>query len=310
MKAAVIGTGYLGRFHAQKYAKLKNITLVGVCDNNKQQADKVAKELGVIAFYDYRLLAKKVDCVSIALPTQLHFVAAKFFLENQVSVLVEKPITTTVKEAQELINIASKNNLTLQVGHLERFNPALIALEKILKNPSFIEIHRLSPFNPRGADVNVVLDLMIHDIEIIQNLMQCEIKDIKTIGVPVLTKKIDICNARIEFTNNCVVNVSASRVSRKSERKMRVFQENKYFVIDFQEKTLSIFVNKKIDNNITPDQSSITSQILTFDKSDAIMDEIISFIYSINNNIRPIVNGEDGKLALSTALKITKEIQK
>ena len=202
MKVAVIGVGYLGRFHAQKYAKIDSVELVGVCDNDKQRADKVASELSVKAFYDYKELANIVDCVSIVLPTKLHHKAGKFFLLNNVNVLIEKPITSTVKEADELIKIANQNNLTLQVGHLERFNPAIIALKKRLKKPLFIEIHRLSSFNPRGSDVNVVLDLMIHDIDIIQNLLKCEIKDIKTVGIKVLTNEIDICNARIEFINN------------------------------------------------------------------------------------------------------------
>lgn len=309
VKAAVIGVGYLGRFHGQKYQALAQVDLVGVCDNNPAQADKVAQELGVGAWYDYRQLAGKVDCVSIVLPTQLHFEAAKFFLENNIHVLVEKPITTTVEQAQGLIQIANNKQLILQVGHLERFNPALIALAAVLKNPSFIEIHRLAPFNSRGADVNVVLDLMIHDIDIVQSLLKCNIKNLQTIGVPVLTQEIDICNARIAFENGCVVNVSASRVSHKSERKMRIFQENKYLIVDFQEKTLSIFENTAQDKQV-PNPSSIKSEVMTFDNTDVIMDEIVSFISTITNKTQPIVSGEAGKLALLTALRITREIEK
>ncbi len=308
MQAAVIGVGYLGRFHAQKYAVLKGVELVGVCDSNPQQADKVAQQLQTRAFYDYQQLISLVDCVSIVLPTQLHFQVAQLFLDNGVHVLLEKPITTTVAQAQILIDIAQKNQLVLQVGHLERFNPVLLALAKVLDNPNFIEIHRLASFNTRGTDVNVVLDLMIHDIDIIQSLLKCEIKDIQAIGVPVLTKQIDICNARIRFDNGCVVNVSASRVSNKSERKMRIFQKNKYLIVDFQERTLTIFSNQNPVDGM-PNQSSIQSEIITFDNADAIMEEIIAFTQAIQNHTPPIVSGEDGKLALLTALKITQETQ-
>ena len=211
-------------------------------------------------------------------------------------------------EADELIKIAQDEQLVLQVGHLERFNPALMKASELLDKPSFIETQRLSSFNPRGADVNVILDLMIHDIDIIQNLLACGIKSIKTIGVPVLTKEVDICNARLEFDNGCVANVSASRVSSKSERKMRIFQENTYMSVDFQEKTLSIYRNESQKTDI-PDQTSISSQIMTFNKSDAILDEIISFIETIRTEGKPVVSGIDGRAALLTALEITEKIK-
>ena len=308
MKVAVIGVGYLGKFHAQKYAHLEGVKLVGVCDSNYDQAKQIATELNTKAFSDYKKLADKVDAVSIVTPTQLHFQIAKFFLTNKVHVLVEKPITSKVVEADELIKIANDEQLILQVGHLERFNPALMKASELLDKPSFIETQRLSSFNPRGADVNVILDLMIHDIDIIQNLLACGIKSIKTIGVPVLTKEVDICNARLEFDNGCVANVSASRVSSKSERKMRIFQENTYMSVDFQEKTLSIYRNESQKTDI-PDQTSISSQIMTFNKSDAILDEIISFIETIKAEGKPVVSGIDGRAALLTALEITEKIK-
>ena len=308
MKVAVIGVGYLGKFHAQKYANLEGVKLIGVCDSNLDQAKLIAKELKTKAFNDYQQLADKVDAVSIVTPTQLHFQIAKFFLTNKVHVLVEKPITSKVVEADELIKIAQDEQLVLQVGHLERFNPALMKASELLDKPSFIETQRLSSFNPRGADVNVILDLMIHDIDIIQNLLACGIKSIQTIGVPVLTKEVDICNARLEFDNGCVANVSASRVSSKSERKMRIFQENTYMSVDFQEKTLSIYRNESQKTDI-PDQTSISSQIMTFNKSDAILDEIISFIETIKAEGKPVVSGIDGRAALLTALEITEKIK-
>ena len=308
MKVAVIGVGYLGKFHAQKYANLEGVKLIGVCDSNLDQAKLIAKELKTKAFNDYQQLADKVDAVSIVTPTQLHFQIAKYFLTNKVHVLVEKPITSKVVEADELIKIAQDEQLILQVGHLERFNPALMKASELLDKPSFIETQRLSSFNPRGADVNVILDLMIHDIDIIQNLLACGIKSIKTIGVPVLTKEVDICNARLEFDNGCVANVSASRVSSKSERKMRIFQENTYMSVDFQEKTLSIYRNESQKTDI-PDQTSISSQIMTFNKSDAILDEIISFIETIKAEGKPVVSGIDGRAALLTALEITEKIK-
>ena len=308
MKVAVIGVGYLGKFHAQKYANLEGVKLIGVCDSNLDQAKLIAKELKTKAFSDYQQLADKVDAVSIVTPTQLHFQIAKYFLTNKVHVLVEKPITSKVVEADELIKIAQDEQLILQVGHLERFNPALMKASELLDKPSFIETQRLSSFNPRGADVNVILDLMIHDIDIIQNLLACGIKSIQTIGVPVLTKEVDICNARLEFDNGCVANVSASRVSSKSERKMRIFQENTYMSVDFQEKTLSIYRNESQKTDI-PDQTSISSQIMTFNKSDAILDEIISFIETIKAEGKPVVSGIDGRAALLTALEITEKIK-
>ena len=308
MKVAVIGVGYLGKFHAQKYANLEGVKLIGVCDSNLDQAKLIAKELKTKAFSDYQQLADKVDAVSIVTPTQLHFQIAKYFLTKKVHVLVEKPITSKVVEADELIKIAQDEQLILQVGHLERFNPALMKASELLDKPSFIETQRLSSFNPRGADVNVILDLMIHDIDIIQNLLACGIKSIKTIGVPVLTKEVDICNARLEFDNGCVANVSASRVSSKSERKMRIFQENTYMSVDFQEKTLSIYRNESQKTDI-PDQTSISSKIMTFNKSDAILDEIISFIETIKAEGKPVVSGIDGRAALLTALEITEKIK-
>ena len=306
MKVAVIGVGYLGRFHAQKYDSIEGVDLIGVCDANEEQAQKVAQELKTTAYTDYHQLIDQVDLVSIVVPTQKHYEVAKEFLAKGVNVLLEKPITTTVEQANELIEIAKEKNAVLQVGHLERFNPALMALNERLDKPLFIEASRLAPFNPRGADVNVILDLMIHDIDIIQSLVNSPIKQIDTLGIEVLTNEMDMCNVRLEFENGCVANVSASRVSAKAERKMRLFQHNRYLTVDFQEKTLAIY--SKDETIDKPNMESINSKILKFDATDALMDEIVSFIETIKSGGSPVVSGEDGRDALLTALTITDKI--
>ncbi|HXV20293.1 MAG TPA: Gfo/Idh/MocA family oxidoreductase, partial [Desulfuromonadales bacterium] len=211
LRAGVIGVGYLGRFHAQKYAALENVDLVGIADVSRERAEEVAAEVGTTAFTDYRELLAQVDLVSIVVPTQHHFPVAKECLEAGCHILLEKPVTQTVAEADELIRMAAERHLIFQVGHLERFNPAILALRGVLKNPLFIESHRLAPFKPRGTDVNVVLDLMIHDIDIILNMVPSTVKVVNSVGVPVLSNEVDIANARLQFENGCVANVTASR---------------------------------------------------------------------------------------------------
>lgn len=304
LKTAVIGVGYLGRFHAQKYASLPNSELVGVVDVNAENAQRVAQECNTTAYDDYKALLDKVDAVSIVVPTQLHYEVAKEFLRHGVHVLVEKPITATVEQAKELVTIARDKQLKLQVGHLERFNSAVLALEGVLDNPLFIESHRLASFNPRGADVNVVLDLMIHDIDIIQNLVRSPIKSIDANGVSVLTDAPDIANARITFESGCVANVTASRVSLKGQRKMRIFQHDTYVSVDFQDKVLS--VHRKGEKEMFPGIPEITSEESIFDASDAIMAEIEAFLDAIENNREVPVSGEDGCRALETAMQISR----
>lgn len=303
IRTAVIGVGYLGRFHAQKYAVLANSDLVGVVDINDENAQKVAKECGTTGFSDYRELFGKIEAASIVVPTQQHFQVAKDCLENGIHILLEKPITVTVAEADELIAIAKEKNLVLQVGHLERFNSAVMALDGVLTTPQFIESHRLAPFNPRGADVNVILDLMIHDIDIIQNLVNSPIEKIDTNGVSVLTKEIDIANARITFKNGCVANVTASRVTTKPQRKMRIFQPESCISIDFQDKVLSVY--KTGDEEMFPGIPEIIRTESVFDNSDAILAEAKAFLDAISNGTKPIVTGEDGRAALDTAINIS-----
>lgn len=303
IKCAVIGVGYLGRFHAQKYLSLPHAELVGVCDVNRDACVTVAEELGVLPFSHYTNLYGKVDAVSIAATTNAHYDIAKDCLANGIHVLIEKPITETVTQAQELIRLAAQNNLKLQVGHLERFNSARLALEPHLDKPLFIESHRLAPFNPRGTDVNVILDLMIHDIDIIQSIVHSPIKNIEAHGAPVLSKSIDIANARITFENGCVANVTASRISFKTERKTRIFQENTYISIDYHHKKFAVF--RKGKDEMFPGIPNITQTESIFEKSDALFEEIKAFLTSIIQNSTPLVTGEDGCAALATAEKIT-----
>lgn len=307
LRSAVIGVGYLGKFHAQKYLTIPQVELVGVCDTDAERANNCAQTCGVSAYTDYKELLGKVDAVSIAVTTSEHYQIAKAFLENHTHVLVEKPITTTIDQASELILLAKQNKLVLQVGHLERFNPVLAKLKDILERPLFIESLRLAPFKPRGTDVNVILDLMIHDIDIIQSLVKSPIKEIHANGAPVLSPKFDIANARVEFSNGCIANITASRISIKSKRILRIFQPNTYFSGDLDNKTLSI--HRKGSNEIFPGIPEILSEEIALEKCDALQDEINAFTSAVINKTPPLISGEEGKLALETAIKITKICQ-
>ena len=301
LKCAVIGAGYLGKFHAEKYASLEDCELVAVVDVNEQVAKKVAEKYGAQALTDYASLLGHIDVVSIVVPTRLHHTVSCDFLKSGTHVLVEKPITVTVEEAEELIAIAKEQQVILQVGHLERFNPAILGLDKELK-PIFIEAHRLSPFNPRANDVSVVLDLMIHDIDIILALVGSEIKKIEASGTAVLTDGIDIANARITFTNGCVANVTASRISMKMERKMRMFRPCSYISVDFQEKILTKY--KTGDKEMFPGIPEIVSEESVFNNGDALLEEIKHFVHCIQTGKNPLVSGEAGMRALQTAIEI------
>ncbi len=307
LRTAVIGVGYLGRFHAQKYRQVADSNLIGVVDAHIETAQRVAAELQVEAFTDHRELLGRVDAVSIAVPTPLHFQVAQDFLERGVHVLVEKPITTTVAEAQALIDLAARKRCVLQVGHLERFNPAIVAAAGILKTPRFVESHRLAPFKQRGTDVSVVLDLMIHDIDLIQELVGAPITAIDASGSAIFSSDLDIANARIRFANGCVANTTASRVSLKQERKIRLFQDDAYLSIDLQQKILTV-IRKKGDAPVeSPAQVAIEEQ--SFDQGDALLDEITSFLKAIREGTPPVVTGEHGKRALETAIRIAELVK-
>jgi predicted dehydrogenase len=303
LRAAVIGVGYLGRFHAQKYASLEDVDLVGVVDASRERAEEVAAEVGTAAFTDYRQLLDSVDVVSIVVPTQYHYPVARECLEAGCHILLEKPITQTVEEADHLIRLAEDRGLVFQVGHLERFNPAVLALEGVLKKPLFIESHRLAPFKTRGTDVTVVLDLMIHDIDIILSMVPSAIKLVNSMGVPVLSEEVDIANARLQFENGCVANVTASRVSRDVVRKIRIFQSDAYISIDYQARKISIF--RKDDGGVpVPGLPNVSMEEKSFEQSDALLAEIRAFVDAVRDGTAPVVTGEDGKRALELALQI------
>jgi predicted dehydrogenase len=308
IKCAVIGVGYLGRFHAQKYQLLENAELVAVCDVDTEVCEAVARELDVPAYFDYRDLFGKVSAVSIAATTTAHFAIAMDCLANGIHVLVEKPITETVAQAEALINIAAKNDTKLQVGHLERFNSARLALEPHLEKPLFIESQRLAPYNPRGTDVNVILDLMIHDIDIIQTIVHSPIINIDAQGAPILSKSIDIANARITFANQCVANVTASRISFKTERKTRIFQKDTYISIDYHNKQFAVF--QKGEGEMFPGIPEIKRHESVFAKGDALLEEIKAFLRCIEQDTVPLVTGEEGCAALATAAQITSLIDR
>lgn len=307
VKCGVVGVGYLGKFHAEKYANLPQAELTAVCDKDSKSCNEIANHFHALAIDNYQDLVGKVDAVSIATPTLLHHEIAKFFLENNIHVLIEKPITTTVAEAEELIALAEKNNLVLQVGHLERFNSAMKAAENHLDAPHFIDCSRLAPFKLRGADVNVVLDLMIHDIDLIQHMVNSPIQHIYANGACVVSNEIDIANARIQFNNGCVANVTASRVSLKPERSLKVFQRENYLALDLQSKKLTL--HYKGVNEMFPGIREMLSEEQVFDQGDALREQIIAFLNSIINGQPATVSGHDGKLALATAIEITHIIQ-
>lgn len=303
LRAAVIGVGYLGRFHAQKYQSNPLVELVGVVDTSAERAAEVAAEVGAEAFTDYRDVLPLVDVVSIVVPTRLHYEVARDCFLAGCHVLLEKPVTRTVAEAEDLIKLADSKGLVFQVGHLERFNPAVMALKGALNNPQFIESHRLAPFKPRGTDVSVVLDLMIHDIDILLSLVPHPLKTINSVGIPVLSEEVDIANARIQFENGCVANVTASRSSRESMRKMRIFQQDAYFSIDFQSRQISIY-RKQPGASMIPGLPNISIEERSFDQGDALKDEIDAFVSSVKDGTPPVVSGEDGKRALEVAIQI------
>jgi predicted dehydrogenase len=279
IRAAVIGAGYLGRFHAQKYQAIDAADLVAVVDPDEQARSAVARETGCEALPDHRSLLGRVDAVSVVTPTPLHHPIAREFLESGAHVLVEKPITTTLEQARDLVETAARCGRVLQVGHLERFNPAIVAVGDILDRPRFIESHRLAPFKPRGTDVSVVLDLMIHDIDLIQNIVGSPIATIDAVG-----------------------DATASRISMKSERKLRVFQADAYLSIDLQQKVMTLV--RKGEGLMPGGVPKVDIEERSFDPGDALRDEIGSFLDCIATGRRPVVSGEDGLRALETAIRI------
>jgi predicted dehydrogenase len=304
LRCAVVGVGYLGRFHAEKYASLPGCRLVAVADTDPDAAGPLAARLGVPAVADYRELLGKVDAVSVVVPTSAHHAVASDFLQAGADVLVEKPISVTVAEADDLIALAERHGRILMVGHLERFNAAILGLNLRDDKPLFIESHRLAPFKPRANDVSVVLDLMIHDIDIILDVVDAEVDRIDAKGVPVLTGDTDIANARLVFRNGCVANVTASRVSLKVERKMRLFMPSAYYSVDFQNRVLTC--HRKGSGEMFPGIPEIISEESVFEGGDALKEEIAHFMDCVRSRRQPLVSGRAGRRALATATEIAR----
>ena len=307
MRVGVVGVGYLGKFHAQKYHAMPDVDLVGVVDPDPVQGKKVAVENATTYYGGHQSLFGKVDAISIAAPTPAHFSIARDFLERDIDVLIEKPITSVLEDADELIRIAESNGLIIQVGHLERFNPIVVALEGKIDHPRFIESHRLSIFQGRCTDVSVVLDLMIHDIDLILNLVGSTIKSVHAAGIEVVSGNVDIANARLEFDNGAVANVTASRISAKSERKLRLFQKDAYISIDFSNHSITLVrPDPNEPDTIIP---GMTIEELKVNKGDALDDELKSFVQSVKHRRQPLVTGQMGRDALKTALAIMAQIK-
>lgn len=314
LRVGVLGAGHLGKIHLRLLQQSEKYQLVGFYDPNEQHAENVAKEFGYTKYNSVSQLIKDVDVVDIVTPTLSHFDCAKEAIEAGKHVFLEKPITNTVAEAEALINLAIKHNVKGQVGHVERFNPAFQAVKDKIENPMFIETHRLAEFNPRGTDVPVVLDLMIHDIDAILSVVKSKVKNISASGVSVISDSPDIANARIAFENGCVANITASRISLKNMRKSRFFQRDAYISVDYLEKAVEVVKMKDAPEHpgdfdmILQNAEGIKKQIYfenpKIEANNAILDELETFADAINHNTTPVVTLEDGTEALRVAYKI------
>ncbi len=319
VKIAVVGVGHLGKHHVKHYSKLGNVDLVGVFDTDLQISKSIAKKYKVRNFKNYNELIKHVDAVSIVTPTKTHYEVSKIFLNSKKHVLIEKPITSTVSEADDLIQIANMNNVLIQVGHIERFNPALFPLRELELDPKYLEIQRLAPYTSRGTDVPVVLDLMIHDIDLALSLVNSNVKSINANGVSIMTNSIDIANARIKFENGSIANITSSRIAKDKVRKIKLFQQDLYITIDFLASITEIY--RAMDAN-QKDEKAIMSAIMEtngkqrqifyekpiIQKRDALKYELINFVNSIQKKEKPLVDGLSGRNALEIAMKIQNKI--
>ena len=314
LKAGVLGAGHLGKIHLKLLNQSEKYELVGFFDPIEENANKVSEEFGYKKFNSLQELIDAVDVIDIVTPTLSHFDCAKEAIEKGKHIFIEKPITKTVEEAETIIKLANKHKIKGQVGHVERFNPAFTAVKDSIKNPMFIETHRLAEFNPRGTDVPVVLDLMIHDIDIILSVVKSKVKHISASGVSVISDTPDIANARIEFENGCVANLTASRISLKNMRKTRFFQKDAYISVDFLEKKCEVVKMKDAPEQpgdfdmVLQNAEGVRKQIY-FDNpnvsnNNAILDELETFADAINNNTKPIVTLHDGTEALRVATQI------
>tara|TARA_E500000331_G_scaffold350031_1_gene394236 strand:+ start:172 stop:1134 length:963 start_codon:yes stop_codon:yes gene_type:complete len=319
IKIGVIGAGHLGKIHLKLLNSSKKFDLIGFYDIDKESSEELSKKEGYNYFSNLDSLLSNVDAVDIVSPTTTHFQIAKNVILKNKHVFIEKPITNKSENAKELIDLSIKNNIIGQVGHVERFNPAYVASIEHFNNPMFIESHRLSDFNPRGNDVSVIMDLMIHDIDIILNIVKSKVKEVKASGVSIVSNSPDIANARIEFENKCVANLTASRISLKKMRKTRIFQKDAYIAIDFLEKELQIVKIKDFDQS-KPNLSMVIKtnsgkdKVIYFEnpeilQENSILNELESFAESINNKTIPKVTLIDGYEAVSVANEIMNQIK-
>lgn len=318
LKVAVVGAGHLGKIHLKLLQQSEKYQLIGFHDANQENALRLQKEFGYTFFENFDEMLAQIDVLDIVTPTFAHFEYAKKATEKGKHFFIEKPITSTLEEADELISLAQKHNIKAQVGHVERFNPAFTASRPFINNPMFLEIHRLAEFNPRGTDVAVVLDLMIHDLDIILSVVPSKVKNIHASGVSVISKTPDIANARLEFENGCVANVTTSRISMKNMRKCRVFQKDAYISVDFLEKKTEIIRMENapqnpsdfdmIIENADGEKKKILFEYPEIKPNNAILDELESFAESINNKTEEKVSLQAGREALRVALEVMKQI--
>jgi predicted dehydrogenase len=304
VRVGIIGVGYLGQFHAEKYAALPGVELVGLMDVDPDRASQIAGKLKTRAFTDPAHLIGKVDAVSIVVPTVLHHRLARQFLEQGVHVLLEKPITVTLEQADELVGLAAQKKLVLQVGHIERFNPAVTAIKSLLRTPRYITVDRAAPFTVRCTDVNVVLDLMIHDLDIVMDLAGSAPKEVSAAGVSIITRELDIATARIAFQNGCIADVTASRVSDEKRRLLRVFDGKAIYTSDYQTQMASV-------SRVKPGPvSELIVQDISSGRCDTLQEEIKAFVQSVRGGVPPLVSGIEGRRALALARTITDNIEK
>ena len=305
IRVGVVGIGHLGNYHLQKYAKIDSCKITAVSDTQFERAQKAAGLYACSAFTDHRDLLGLVDAVSIAVPTGFHYAVARDFLAAGVDVLIEKPICATIEEADELLRLTDKNKLILQVGFVERFNPAIMALDSVITRPLFIEVHRLHPFFERGTDVDVILDLMIHDLDLILKFVNAPVASVEAVGVPILSDKIDISNVRLSFTTGCIANITASRISAKTMQKIRFFGPEGYHSVDCQKRevlSLSKIVNDDGTQQIVQNQINVGSH-------DPLEEEVRSFVSAVLTRAKPLVSGEDGRRSLALAIEILQKMK-
>lgn len=308
LRVGVIGVGHLGEYHVQKYKTISKVELVGVVDTNLDRAEEIAKRYGSKAYGRHEEILDKVDAVSLAVPTEMHFDVAKDILSKGIHLLIEKPITYEQNPADTMVRMAQEKGVVLQVGLVERFNPAVVKMESLLDKPVFLESHRMNEFTSRGIDVDVVLDLMIHDLDIILHNVQSEVKDVHAVGMSVITGKTDIANARIVFVDGTVANLTASRVSSQMLRKIRVFQPNAYLSVNCLKRKISV-IPLDVEFEDLKNFPKLTHEEIKFPGCDPLADEIASFVNAVINNTKPVVSGEDGRNALKVALAIIRQIE-